>query len=161
MPGEGGRVLSVAVRTGRMACVVIDDGNLIIWDASRKAVKTEAQAARKLRRWICEFRPDVLVTENPDSAGQKRGAQLRILKTLGTVAEDQPILNMMVRRQKHFKNAYLEAEDLGQQFPDIKHLVPKKPPIWKSEPYNLACFEALALARDAGLLEPLGGDELE
>ncbi len=160
MPANRSRVLSVAVRTGRMACVVLDDGDLIIWDASRKAVKNPAQAARKLRRWIREFRPDVLITENPDSAGQKRGAQIKILKTLISVGEDQPILNMAVRRERRFKNAYLEAEDLGHQFPDLRHLVPKKPPIWKSEPYNLACFEALALARDAGVLEGPKTDEM-
>lgn len=153
MSAEAGRVLSVAVRTGRMACVVLDDGDLVIWDASRKAVKTQAQAARKLRRWLREFRPEIVITENPDSAGQKRGAQIRILKTLVSVAEDQPLRNMVVRRQKPFRNAYLEAEELGHQFPDLQHLVPKKPPIWKSEPYNMACFEALALARDAGVLQ--------
>jgi hypothetical protein len=153
MHAEPGRTLSVAVRTGRMACVVLDGGDLVIWAASREAVKTQASAAKKLQRWIKEFRPETIVTENPDSAGQKRGEQIKILKTLACVAEDQPILNMVVRRQKRFRNAYLEAEDLGRQFPDLVHLVPKKPPIWKSEPYNLAWFEALALARDAGLLK--------
>jgi len=153
MRSKAGRVLSVAVRTGRMACILLDGGELVFWATSRKAAKTKERAAAKFREWIEEFRPDGLVTENPDCAGQKRGAQIKILKTLFTVAEDQPVPNIAVCRAKRFRNAYLDAEEFGRQFPDISHLVPKKPPIWKGEPYHLACFEALALARDAGVLE--------
>ena len=133
--------------------MVLDVGDLVIWDAPRRAAQSEALAAKKLRRWIKEFRPEVIVTENPDCAGQKSGAQIEILKALASVAEDHPVLNIIACRKKRFKNAYLEAEDLGQQFPDIQHLVPKKPQIWKPEPYFLACFEALALVREAGLLK--------
>jgi hypothetical protein len=158
MQAEAGRVLSVAVRTGRMACVVLDGSDLVIWDASRKAAKSQARASKKLKRWIDEFRPEVIITENPDCAGQKRGEQIKILKTLASVAEDQPIVNIVACRKKRFKNAYLEAEDLGQHFPDIRHLVPKKPQIWKPEPYYLACFEALALVRAAGFLDPVRED---
>jgi hypothetical protein len=153
MRAKARRVLSVAVRTGRMACILLDGGELVFWATSRKAAKTKERAATKFRKWIEEFRPDLLVTENPDCAGQKRGAQIKILKILFTVAEDQPIPNIAVCREKRFRNAYLDAEEFGRQFPDISHLVPKKPPIWKGEPYQLACFEALAMARDAGILE--------
>lgn len=158
MRGKARRVLSVAARTGRMACVLFEGSEMVFWATSREAAKTNERAANKLRQWVEEFRPDVLVTENPDCAGQKRGAQLEILKTLITVAEDQPILNVAVRRKKKFKNVYLEAADFGRRFPVISHLVPKKPPIWKGEPYNLACFEALALARDAGILNGTDDD---
>jgi len=147
-------VLAVAARTGRLGSVVIDDGALIIWDTSEKAASSEALAAKKLRSWVKEFRPDCLVTENPDTAGQKRGAQIPILKSFAAVGDDLPILNLVVTRKRLFKNAYLEAENFGNQFPDIAHLAPKKPAIWEREPYQLVCFEALALVRDAGLLAP-------
>ena len=147
------RVLAVAARTGRIACVVLDDGELVIWDASEKAGSSAEEAAKKLRIWVREFKPDVLVSENPDAAQQKSGVQIPILKAFTAVGEDLGILNLVVQRKKRFRNAYVEASHLGEQFPDLAHLVPKKPRIWESEPYNLACFEALALAREAGLLK--------
>lgn len=154
MGRNGQRVLSVAARTGRIACVVLDEGELVIWDASEKGSFSATDAAKKLRAWVKEFKPDVLITENPDAAWKKRGVQIPILKALASVGEDLGIQNLVVRRTRRFANAYVEAKHLGEQFPDLAHLVPKKPQIWQSEPYNLACFEALALVREAGLLKP-------
>jgi hypothetical protein len=154
MESRAQRVLSVAARTGRIACVVLDDGDLVIWDASEKAASSASEAAKKLRAWVQEFKPDVLITENPDATRKKRGVQIPILKAMASVGEDSALLNLVVRRTKRFRNAYIEAAHLGEQFPDLAHLVPKKPAIWQREPYNLACFEALALVREAGLLKP-------
>ena len=39
-----------------------------------------------------------------------------------------------------------EAEALARQYPELLPKLPKKPPIWKSEPRRLVLFEALALA---------------
>lgn len=152
MNGNGQRVLAVAARTGRLACVVLDDCQLVIWDASEKAASSEDEAAKKLRAWVHDFKPDILVTENPDAARKKGGLQIPILQVLASVGDDLPIPNLVVQRKRRFPNAYVEAAHLGNQFPDLAHLVPKKPPIWKGEPYNLACFEALVLAHEGGFL---------
>ena len=159
MGSKGQRVLSVAARTGRIACVVLDDGDLEIWAASEKAASSATEAAKKLRAWLQEFKPDVLISENPDTARKKRGVQIPILKTLASVGEDSGLRNLVVRRERRFRNAYIEAAHFGQKFPDLTHLVPKKPAIWQGEPYNLAFFEALALARDAGFLKLVNSPE--
>ena len=88
------------------------------------------------------------VRDQPDGGGDI------VVQALATVGDDLPIPNLVVRRERRFPNAYIEAAHLGNHFPDLAHLVPKKPPIWKGEPYNLACFEALVLAHEAGLLGP-------
>jgi len=148
------RVLAVTARTGRLGCVVVDDGDLVIWDTSEKGAASPEAAGAKLRAWIAEYRPDVLVSENPDAAGRKHGLQIEILKTLAEIGQDLPLLNLVVRRHRRFHNAYEEAQDLGAQFPELSMMVPQKPPIWGNEPYNLVLFEALVLVREAGLLRP-------
>ncbi|MEW9920372.1 hypothetical protein AB2B41_12220 [Marimonas sp. MJW-29] len=110
----------------------------------------------KLKDWIAEFAPDVLVTENPDAPGRKRGLQIDILKRFDAIGQELPIINLLVRRRQSFRNAYEEAADLARQFPDLAMMVPAKPPIWGNEPYNLILFEALVLMREAGLLKALG-----
>lgn len=159
MSARNQRALAVAARTGRLGCAVVDDGDLVIWDTSEKGAGSTGEAATKLRAWIAEYHPDVLVTENPDVPGRKHGRQVRILKTFAAVGQDLPILNLVVRRHRRFQNAYEEAADLAAQFPDLALMVPKKPPIWGNEPYNLVLFEALVLMREAGLLRPFGGSE--
>ncbi|WP_305971045.1 MULTISPECIES: hypothetical protein [unclassified Mameliella] len=154
MTASAQRILGVAVRCGRLGCVVVDHGDLIIWDGSRSAASSTESAVRKLQCWLDEFRPDVLVTENPDHAGRKRGRQLRILRALVDVGQEAGILNIVIRRQRLYDNVYDEAAAFAEGFPDLAPLLPVQPPIWKKEPYRLIYFEALALIRDAGLLKP-------
>ena len=158
MPTNTQRVLAVAARAGRVGFVVVDNGELIWWEASEKASEEKeidnaaAAAAALLREWITTYQPDCLVSENPDSATNKSGKQIPILQALASVGEDLPIRNRLVQRKQLFANAYIEAKHLAKQFPELKGYLPKKPKIWQSEPYRLVIFEALALAREAELL---------
>ncbi|MCR8551164.1 hypothetical protein M4578_25390 [Salipiger sp. P9] len=148
------RVLAVAARSGRLGAVVLDSGRLVFWTTSRKASLSSAAAAAKLRDWLAEFQPDVLVTENPDTAGRKKGRQIAILRAFLEVGQDAKLVNLAVRRVRRFENAYAEAASFVARFPDLQQLRPEKPPIWGKEPYTLVCFDALVLIREAGLLGP-------
>lgn len=145
-------MLAVAARTKRIACIVLEDGMPVTWDAAGKKAKSPEKAARKLRDWIGEHKPDVLVSENPDTAARKGKRQIAILKAFQAVGEDLPIRSLVVGRKRKFANVYEEARAFGEQFPDLAGLVPKHAKPWESEGHNVVCFEALALARDAGLL---------
>lgn len=131
--------------------MVVDAGDLIIWDTSGRGAKSVQKAVAKLRAWHDEFRPDVLITENPDCAGRKKGRQLRILRAFAEAGQDVEALHLVVRRERRFDNVYDEAVEFGSQFPDLAPFIPAKPPIWGNEAYGLIYFEALALIRDAGL----------
>jgi len=152
MRAKAQRVLSVAARAGRVGFVLLHNGDLQMWKASEKASESADSAARSLRQWVDAYRPDCLISQNPDTAGKKSGKQIDILQALARSGDDMPILNLVVLRTQPFANAYAEAKALAKQFPELKSFVPKKPKIWQSEPYRLVIFEALALVRDAGLL---------
>jgi hypothetical protein len=152
MRSDRKRVLSVSARTGRIGCVLLEHRRPVFWATSEKASQSAEAATSKLRDWVEEFKPAVLVSENPDTARRKGSAQRGILKAFQAVGEELSLLNLVVRRQRNFQNFYLEIEDLVRRFPELKSTAPKKPPIWKSEPYRLVCYEALALTQDAGLL---------
>ncbi|WP_323768501.1 MULTISPECIES: hypothetical protein [Roseobacteraceae] len=153
MAGSAERILGVAVRSGRLGCVVVDRGELIIWKGSRSAATSTEKAGKKLQRWIGEYRPDVLVTENPNQAGQKRGRQLRILRAFVVIGQEADLLNIVIRRRRLHDNAYDQAAAFAEGFPVLAQLLPEHPPIWKKEAYRLIFFEALALILDAGLLK--------
>lgn len=151
------RILAVAARTERIGCVIVENGDLIFWEGSTEMAKDAEGAAKQLRVWIQEFQPDVIVSENPAAAGKKSGVQIPILRAFVEVGHDEPIINLVVRRERPYQNVYDQAKRLAEEFPDLEGMVPDKPPIWGKEPYNLVFFEALALVRDAGLLKPLVG----
>lgn len=145
------RLLSVSARSGRIGCVVIEDGDLKFWQGFETSNKVSAEVLEHVKFWMQTYRPDVFISEHPDAAGSKSGKQIEILQALADFGQDQTILNMVVRRTRPFANAYEEAAQLARHFPVLQEIVPKKPPIWSTEPYRLVFFDALALVRDAAM----------
>ncbi len=148
------RVLSVATRTERVGCVVMEDGDLMFWQGAANAGRDPMEAGARLARWVRDYRPDIIVSQDPNAPGRKHGTQVDILRAFARVAGEAVAVNLVVRREHPFENVYVEAQHLAAQFPDLQDMTPEKPPIWRKEPYRLVFFEALALVRDAGLLAP-------
>ncbi|MEP3300282.1 MAG: hypothetical protein ABJO27_27990 [Pseudoruegeria sp.] len=130
----------------------MDDGNLVFWEGSAKWAKSADGATKQFRCWIAQFKPDVVISENPDAAGAKRVVQIPILHALADVGQETSAINLLVRRQRPFANLYEEAKDLVDKFPALRTLAVKKPKIWAKEPYSLVFFDAMSLVRDAGLM---------
>ena len=155
MGRDGQRVLAVSARITGLGCVLLEAGDLLLWINSEAGTKGPEAAVTVLRDWAKTYRPDVIITETPDAAGHKRGRQIAILRALLEAADDLSPINFSLRRSQPYNNAYEQARELARLCPEIARALPVKPPIWKSEHRNLAIFEALALARDAGLLKTI------
>jgi hypothetical protein len=139
-------VLSVAVSTGRVAYVYLEDHVPRRWGMSRKAAKDPCTAARIVGSWVDDLAPDLLVSENPERANRKGFGVRAILEVIGEVFEQAAGLNMCLTRVQPFENKFEEAQVLVRRYPMLKHLCPQKPPIWMPEPRNISYFEALSFA---------------
>ncbi len=146
MAGNRRRVMAVAVRMGRLAAVLVVDGKVLAWEMSRAAVIQEAKFAPMLRSWIVKFRPEILVSENPDQAGSKGERSLNCLRVAAHVFEDRAELNMVLCREQTYENRYEEAAALAERYPEISGELPLKPPCWDKEHPKLVLFDALSLA---------------
>ena len=155
MARDAQRVLAVSVRCRGMAAVLLEGGDVLLWSTSRKGTQSTDKALEVIRRWVKTYRPDVLVTENPDQAGRKSGRQIRTLRALVDMGSELDILGLVVRRDQSERNVYEQAASFAAMCPELKRVVPQKPAIWKSEPRTVAVFEALGLARSAGLLRSI------
>ncbi len=153
MASERSPILGVAARSGRLGWVLLEERQLVCWGTSQKGAASPRAAARLLQRWIDDFDPSVLVTENPDATRHKGKKQRAILAAFMEVARDRPLRHHAIGRNRRRANIYRDAEGLVNHFPELAAQVPKKPQIWVTEPYRLVYFEALLLVRDAGLLE--------
>lgn len=139
-------MLVLAAKTGRIGCVLLVDGVLKDWKISENGSKSGNAAVQVFRTWLADYQPDLVVSENPDTASRKGEKQRAILKVFADVAEELPLLNMVVARKRRFKNLYLEAAALAERHEAIAALVPSQPPIWLPQPRQMVYFEALALA---------------
>ena len=152
MTGETRRILAVSARSGRLGYVLLEDQELLLWGTSEQAARSAERAAQKLSDWVEEFVPDVLVTESPGAGCYKQRRQLAILRAFVRVGKSLAIEHRAVRRRHARTNLYLDAKAVAERIPELARLVPKKPPIWVTEPYRLVCFEAVVLVEDSGLL---------
>ena len=140
------RVLAMAVATGRIGYVFLVDGVLMDWQMSKKANTSVKEARNYATKLIKFLKPDVVVTERIDTRSRKGDYAKEMTETIASVAANHELLDITVPRLQAFKNKYAEARDLVLRFPELKPQLPKKPPIWLSEPYSTIYFEALALA---------------
>jgi hypothetical protein len=141
------KVLSVAVATGRVGYVFLDDGQLRDWGVSTSVSKKASDLVGFVQELINTLRPDVVVTEKCDEACRKGDKAKRLLRSVSELASHNYVLDVSVPRPRTFKTKYEEAKSLVERHKDLLGYLPKrKPRFYESEPRNLIVFEAVALA---------------
>lgn len=140
------RLMAVAAATQRIGFVCIQDGKVIDWAMSRAASRSPKKAAKRLRGWIANTKPDAVITERLDK-NTRKGAHARdIIEALAREAEHHELYDISVVRKRRFANKYEEAAAYAARFREVAHLLPSRPRLWQSEPKKMIYFEAIALA---------------
>lgn len=145
MTGKYVYVLSVAASATRIGYVFWIDGEPQVWNLSRAASRSPEAAYQHVRDWIDYFRPDLLITERPNSNTRKGARTQQLLDAVGKSAQDENIDWWYVDRLQPFENKYAEAEALAERFPALKDELPNKRRLWAEEPRRMIVFEALAI----------------
>lgn len=116
------------------------------WRVSHKAARTPGDGVHVLKGWMTMYEPDVVICQNPDTAGRKGDRNVAILKAMARAISDEDALDLLVTRRFEYRNIYEEAAAIARRYPELKHKLPKKPRIWETEPRRIIYFEAMALA---------------
>lgn len=140
------RVLAFAAATGRVGSVFLVGDKLIDWHISNKAAENGVEAAGHAQALINDLQPDVVVTEELETAKHKGKHTLALLAAIARTAEHNDLLDVSVPRDHRFRNKYAEADALVEQFPELAPWKPVKRRFYDNEPRNTVLFEALALA---------------
>ena len=146
MQRERRTLLAIAVASKKVGYVYFVGSSLKDWGVSSKASKNTRAAVSAARIWIAAFEPEYVVTECTMAPTAKHGLTKEIMRAIGQVAGDEPVLSIQIERPWNYDNKYVEAEAFSKRFPQLNPFVPKKPKIWQSEPRKMIVFEALALA---------------
>ncbi|MBB4302833.1 hypothetical protein GGD81_001869 [Rhodobium orientis] len=138
--------MAVAAGTGRIGYVLFVGKTLKHWAMSGKASRSPEFAAAQAKRWIDELRPDVVITEKIPEGSRKGERTRQVIAAVARVARNRVLNDIVLPRIRTYKNKYEEAAALAKRFPEIGPWMPKRPPIWESEPRNAVYIDALALA---------------
>lgn len=138
------RKLAVSVATGRIAGVFLEENTVIATKTSRTAAGSTQNAARIIQSWINGFGPDHLIVEDPKTALRKGNHARALLQTIRALFDKADGLCITLSRVQSYQNKYEEAKALAARYPEIAHLLPQRPPIWRPEPRNMSYFEALS-----------------
>lgn len=139
-------LLSIAVRRDLACMVYLQGKSLKDWRVSHKAARSTTDGVVMLRRWMAIYEPDIVVSQNPDSAGRKSKRNIAIMRAMARVTSDADVLDLLVARTFQYSNIYEEAAVIARRYPALKQKLPKKPRIWETEPRRIIYFEAMALA---------------
>lgn len=141
----GIRSLTVAVSTGRIAGVFLEDGRVVGWKMARIKAADAQNAAKVVQAWIKGFTPDHMIIEDTVAASRKGLTAQAAIEAIASVFADADGLDMRLPRVQLYQNKYEEAKVLSQTYPDIARICPVQPPIWIPEPRSMTYFEALSL----------------
>ena len=145
-------VLALAARHGRIAYVLIIDGQPKAWALSCIGAKSRTDAARVSGAWMAKFDPDVIVIEDAATARRKKSNTKALLRAMHRVAARGPASVATPPRVQRFANKHEEAAHFVAAYPQLESKMSPKRRCWKPEPRNIIYFEALALAQEAGFL---------
>lgn len=146
------RVLTVAVRHGRVAVVFLSEGEPAAWALSVKAARSTRNARGFLGEWLATHQPSVVVIENALTAKRKGKRARTILAALEELARQSPAMVALACRMQHYPNVYAEAAAFAEAYPQMAGKLPTSRKPWESEPRNIIFVEALALAQNVGFL---------
>ena len=140
------RVLAFAAATGRVGSVFLIGDKLVDWNISNKAADSGVEAAAHAQALINDLMPDVVVTEEPETASHKGKHTLALIAAIARTAEHNHLIDVSVPREHRYPNKYVEADALVDQYPELAPWKPMKRRFYDNEPRNTVLFEALALA---------------
>ena len=140
------RVLAFAAAPGRVGSVFLVGDRLLDWQMSSKAAESGVEAAAFAQSLINDLMPDVVVTEELETAGHKGKRTLDLIAAIARTAEHNDLLDVSVPHGHHYPNKYAEADALAEQYPELYPWKPVKRRFYDNEPRNTVIFEALALA---------------
>ena len=140
------RILAFAAATGRVGSVLLIGDRLVDWHTSNKAAESGIKAAAHAQSRINNLMPDVVVTEELETARRKGKHTLAIIAAIARTAEHNDLLDVSVPHRHRYPNKYAEADALAEQFPELAPWKPMKRRFYDNEPRNTVLFEALSLA---------------
>ena len=141
------RLLAVAAATGRVGSVFLIGDRLMDWQMSSKAAESGVEAAAFAQTLINDLTPDLVVTEELETARHKGKHTLDLIAAIARTAEHNQVLDVAVPREHRYPNKYAEAEALVERYPELAPWKPAKRRFYDNEPRNTVIFEALALAQ--------------
>jgi RNase H-fold protein (predicted Holliday junction resolvase) len=116
----------------------------------------ESGAVARFEELLDQFRPDVVVLEDPAAPGSRRRPRVqKLLERLQETARERGITVHNISRLEVIEcfsspdkraTKYSIAQCLAETFPELAAKVPRRRKIYQSEDERMATFDALALA---------------
>lgn len=143
------RVLAIAVASGRVGHVLLEQRRVINLGMTRSASTGEAAARSFALQKINDLEPEVVLTEKVLAQSRKGDRAKTVIATIAEVASLAQVEHLSVVRGRSHENRFDEATDLARRYPALVPYLPPRRRPWEPEPKALIYFEALALFESA------------
>ena len=156
-PNDPTRIFALDPTTKGFGYAVLETPfRLVDWSLAYVSGEKESGALARFETLLDQFRPDVVVLEDPAAPGSRRRPRVqKLLGKLQEIARERGIAVHMIPRLaviECFSSPEKRAtkcsitEHLAETFPELAPKMPKRRKIYQSEDERIAIFDALALA---------------
>jgi hypothetical protein len=150
-----GLVLGIALNTRGFGYGLFESPQVPV-DWGTKAVRGDKnrKSVKRFRELIEQFRPDVLVIEDPTAPSSRRHPRIKVLtsKIVELALENDITVKLLPRTKvlKHFEpfgatTKYKIAVKICALFPELEPILPRPRKMWEAENPRLSIFDAIAL----------------
>jgi len=146
MPAPKGKILSIAIASGKIGYVFLIDNMLMDWGLSVRASKTPGLAKCKAQEWIDFYSPDIVVVEKTAKYSRKSIRTHSLIESVIELCENIKQKHIVQEREKNYANKYDEMDALCLRFPQISGWMPPKRQALDAEANDAIYFEALSMA---------------
>ena len=129
---------------------------LVDWGLAHVSGEKESGAVARFEDLLDQFRPDIVILEDPSAPGSRRRPRVqKLLEKLQETARESGIAVHAIPRLAVIEcfsspderaTKYSITEHLAETFPELAVKVPRRRKAWQSEDERMATFDALALA---------------
>jgi hypothetical protein len=153
---EARRILALNPRSRRCGFAVIEGSCLLEWGIKEYRVRSNKlipEVRKRVQPLFLRFVPSVVVVK--ELTASQKGSRIETVISVFRQQTAEQLIEIVVLRAWEIQNLFSQpgrhtrhavAARIALLYPELTWKLPSTRKAWESEPYNLAIFDALALA---------------
>lgn len=129
-----------------MACVLFIGQQPMLWELVFKPTTSTRRIETQLHKWITQFEPDVILTEDLQTARRKGARTKMIMEVIKRTADRSDVPCFERLRLQPYLNRDDQIAELCKRYPQLKSIAPKRRRHHDKEPPVTTIFDAVAMA---------------
>lgn len=140
------KTIAICANHDRMACVLFIGQQPMLWELVFKPTETTKKIEAQVRKWIDQFEPNLILTEDFKTAKRKGDRTKMVMEVIKRTAKRSEAPCFERLRLQPYLNRDDQIAELCERYPQLRSVAPKRRRHHDKEPAVTTIFDAVAMA---------------